>query len=320
MNRSLVVVCALAISACTAQRWQPLQGAAIDDHMAHMAPSDIPMSALVSGGESGQGVAGLPPSNSTAAARLAASPRHGEWVKIAWTPGSQDSLMAWIVYPAQREKASVVVVVHEIYGLSTWVRGLTDQVAAEGFVAIAPDFNSRVRGGPSTVELSMDSATKIIRGVDAAEKNRAIAAAANYAMTQPSAQQRYAVIGYCWGGSAVWGHAVNGGVSGFRGGVAFYGSPYTVPGQPATATTPAVPASLAIDSLAKITMPAIDAVMKSLGKDYSGINYDGAIHGFLRAQDDPATGNNAEAGPANLAAAKDAWPKTVAFLKKHLAR
>jgi carboxymethylenebutenolidase len=65
-------------------------------------------------------------------------------------------------------------------------------------------------------------------------------------------------------------------------------------------------------------MPALDSVMKSLKKDYSGTNYEGAVHGFLRAQDDPKTTRDPAEEAANLAAAKDAWPKTIAFLKKHL--
>jgi len=65
-------------------------------------------------------------------------------------------------------------------------------------------------------------------------------------------------------------------------------------------------------------MPALDSIMKSMKKDYSGKNYEGAVHGFLRAQNDPkATRDEAEEA-ANLAAAKDAWPKTIAFLKKNL--
>ncbi|HEY4659644.1 MAG TPA: dienelactone hydrolase family protein [Gemmatimonadaceae bacterium] len=324
---------AVFLSACTLQRWQPSQSAAPDDHMAHMSAADMRAPTLAVG--TSQGTPGLPASNSNAAARLAASPRHAEWVRIAWEPGSKDSLMAWIVYPVSRTKAPVVVVVHEIFGLSTWVRGVADQVAAEGFVAIAPDFLSRVRGGPSSTELASESARQLIGGVDFAERNRVIVAAANYAMTQPSAEQRYAVIGYCWGGSTTWGHAVHGGVTGFSGGVAFYGSPFATGGAAATATTPAVPAAPATDSLARIKvpvmllngsrdarigamMPAIDSIMRAMRKDYAGVNYEGAIHGFLRAQDDPATGASADAGPANLAATRDAWPRTVAFLKKNL--
>jgi len=277
----------------------------------------------------------LPASNLAAPARLAASPRHGEWVTIALEPGSADSVMAWVVYPSTRQKAPVVVVVHEIFGLSTWVRGVADQVAADGFIAIAPDFLSRVRGGPTTVQLAADSARGLIRGVNSTERNRVIVAAANWAMTQPAATPKYAVIGYCWGGQTTFMHAIHGGVTGFSGGVAFYGLPYTTGGSQATATQPAVPATLVADSLAKIrmpvmllngskdariaaAMPALDSMMKALGKTYTAMNYEGAIHGFLRAQDDPKTTRDEAEEQANLAAAKDAWPRTIAFLKQRL--
>jgi carboxymethylenebutenolidase len=282
-----------------------------------------------------QGQAGIPPSNNSAAARLAASPRHGEWVKFPSAPGSADSIMAWIVYPSTREKAPVVVVVHEIFGLATWVRGVADQVAADGFIAIAPDFLSRVRGGPSSVELPGDSARRLIGPVGAEERNRVIAAAANYAMMQPAATQKYGVIGYCWGGQTVFMHAVNGGVQGYSGGVAFYGLGYLTGGQAATATTPAVPATVNADSMAKIrapimllngskdmriaaAMPSLEAIMKAQNKDYVGVNYEGAVHGFLRAQDDPKAQRDEAEEAANLAASRDAWPKTIAFLRKNL--
>jgi carboxymethylenebutenolidase len=58
--------------------------------------------------------------------------------------------------------------------------------------------------------------------------------------------------------------------------------------------------------------------MKSLKKDYTGVNYEGAVHGFLRAQDDPKSTPDEAEEAANLAAARDAWPRTIAFLKKHL--
>src|ERR1043166_4315320 len=163
--------------------------------------------------------------------------------------------MAWVVYPVARGKAPVVVVVHEIFGLSTWVRGVADQVAAEGFIAIAPDFLSRLRGGPTSVELPGDSARRLIGGVNSTERNRVIVAAANWAMTQPSATPKYAVIGYCWGGGTVFMHVIHGGVKGLSGGVAYYGLPYMSGGTAATATTPAVPATIVADSVAKIRVP-----------------------------------------------------------------
>jgi len=293
-----------------------------DEHMSHMSAGDVASPAA--GGAVGQGNTALPASNIHAAARLAASPRHGEWVKVAWEPGSKDSLMAWIVYPStSNAKTPVVVVVHEIFGLSTWVRGVADQVAAEGFIAIAPDLESRVRGGPSTEELSSDSARKLIAGVNAAERNRGIDAVARYAMSQPSAAQRYAVIGYCWGGGTVWMHAVNGGVSGFAGGVAYYGLPYMNGAVPAGDSlskikTPVMLLSGSKDARIGAAMPAVDSAMKALGKSYVGKNYEGAVHGFLRAQDDPKPTRDEAEEQANLAATKDGWPRTVEFLKKNL--
>ena len=296
--------------------------APVDEHMAHMSSAD--MSTPGVSNSTLQGTPGIPASANNAQARVAASPRHGEWVKIAWEPGSSDSLMAWIVYPStNRAKSPVVVVVHEIFGLQTWVRGVADQVAADGFIAIAPDLISRVRGGPSTEELSGDSARKLIQGVSAAERNKGIAAAARYAMSQPSAAPKYGVIGYCWGGGTVFMHAVNGGVNGYSGGVAFYGLPYmngAVPNGDSLAkiTKPVMLLNGSKDQRIAAAMPAVDSAMRALKKDYSGTNYDGAVHGVLRAQDDPKATRDPAEEAANLAAAKDAWPKTVAFLRKNL--
>ena len=318
---------------CTVSR-VPSSKSASDDHAAHMEASGVSTTASVAPMQA-QGIAGVAPSANSAPARLAASPRHGEWVKIPYGEGASDSLMAWIVYPSNRNRAPVVVVVHEIFGLQTWVRGVADQVAADGFIAIAPDFLSRARGGPSNTELTGDSARKLISAVNVAERNRVITAAANYAMMQPAAEPRYAVIGYCWGGGTVFNHGVHGGVRGFSGGVAFYGLAYLSGGRPATDSTPAVRAAVNADSMAKINvpimllngakdarigsaMPQLDSLMKALGKDYSGTNYEGATHGFLREQDDPKNPRNEAEERANVAASRDGWAKAIAFLRKNL--
>src|SRR5262249_8013443 len=125
--RVFVAACAaLLLAAC--HRQPPM-----DEHMAPMAAGDTaaPTVAVTNP----QGDPTLPPSATQAPARLAASPRHGEWVKIAWRPGSSDSLMAWIVYPStSNAHTPVVVVIHEIFGLQTWIRGVADQAAADGFI------------------------------------------------------------------------------------------------------------------------------------------------------------------------------------------
>ena len=106
----------------------------------------------------------LPALGDSATARLNSSPRHGEWVKV--DAGSGDTVNAWVVYPERRDKAPVVVVIHEIFGLSDWVRGVADQLAKEGFIAVAPDLLSRhgPNGGGSE-SVDQQGAVRLIRDV-----------------------------------------------------------------------------------------------------------------------------------------------------------
>ena len=314
--RVFAVACAaLTLAAC--HRQPPM-----DEHIAHMSAGDLAATSVAA--SSNQGNPALPPSANQAAARLAASNRHGEWVKIAWRPGSSDSLMAWIVYPStSNARTPVVVVVHEVFGLQTWVRGVADQVAADGFIAIAPDLLSRVRGGPTTVEMPGDSARKIIAGVSIAERMEGIDAAARYAMSQPSAAQKYSVIGFCWGGGTVWDHMINGGIAGMSGGVAFYGLPDMngpVPNGDSLAkiNVPVMMFNGAKDARTGAGMPGVDSAMKAMNKSYYGKNFAGAVHGYVRAQDDPKATRDEAEEQANVAALKESWPQTIAFLKKNM--
>lgn len=315
---------ALAVTGCTVQRWQPSVSMHGDEHAAHMAVSSVavPAAATNSGFSSFQGMAGIPASNAAAAERLKTSPRKGAFARVAYEPGSRDSLVVWVSYPQKPGKAPVVVVIHDNQGLSTWVRSVADQLAADGFLAVAPDLISKARGGASEVELSGDSVRKIIGAVTFTERNHGIAAAANYAMSLPAAERRYAIVGYCWGGSTSFNHAVNNG-DGLAAAVAYYGLPYMDGAVPngdslAKVRVPVMLLNGSRDARIGAALPAVDSAMKALGKVFAYQNYEGATHGFLRSQDDPATGANADAGPANISASKDAWPRTITFLKKNL--
>jgi carboxymethylenebutenolidase len=171
--------------------------------------------------------------------------------------------------------------------------------------------------------LTTDSASKLTRPLSSAERNRGIDAVARYAMSQPASAQKYGVIGYCWGGGTVWMHAVNGGIPGYSGGVAFYGLPYmngAVPNGDSLAkiNKPVMMFNGAKDTRTGAPMPAVDSAMKALNKSYYSKNFPGAIHGFLRAQNDPKPTRDEAEEQANLAATKEAWPQTVAFLKKNM--
>ena len=60
----------------------------------------------------------LPPMEADAMTALKASPRHGEWVK--YDAGQGDKVDAWVVYPERSDKAPVVILIHEIFGLTDW--------------------------------------------------------------------------------------------------------------------------------------------------------------------------------------------------------
>jgi carboxymethylenebutenolidase len=253
--------------------------------------------------------AGLPAGAAEADARLAASPRHGEWAMIS--AGGADSVRAWVVYPERRDRAPVVIVVHEIFGVSNWIRAVADQLAADGFIAIAPDYltGMGVPNGPNGQPLA-DSATAAVRRLNPADVQRRTEAAARYGMALPAALPRYGIVGFCWGGSVSFTHAAHA-PEGLGASVVYYG---TGPAGDALARVRAPVLGLYGENDARVnaTIAATDSTMRALGKVYERQVFPGAGHGFLRQQD----GQNG----ANLAATQGAWPRTVAWFRQHLER
>jgi carboxymethylenebutenolidase len=250
----------------------------------------------------------LPPGAAEAEARLAASPRHGEWAMVR--TGPSDSVRAWVVYPERRDRAPVVLVVHEIFGLTHWIRSVADQLAADGFIAIAPDLLSgkNVPAGPGG-EPVRDSAVAAIRTLAPADVQRRLDAVARYGMALPAALPRYGIVGFCWGGAVAFAHAAHS--PSLSASVVYYGS------SPATETLSGVRAPVLglygeNDARVNATIPPADSAMRALGKTYRPVIFPGAGHGFLRAQD-------GQEG-ANLAAARAAWPRTVDWFRTHLRR
>lgn len=248
--------------------------------------------------------AAIPASGVTAPQRLAASPRHGEWVAIK--VGASDSVMAWVVYPERSQKAPVVIAIHENTGLNTWTRSIADQLAAEGFIGIAPDMTTMAKTGSLTEDVSGDVGRQLIQKATPEFVNAALDAVAKYGMSLPAAQPKYGVIGFCWGGGRSFLHATHAPALGAA--VVFYGSPPNAD-QMAAIKAPVLGLYGGADARINATIPATDSAMKRLGKSYEYHIFDGAGHGFLRGQE------NSE---ANVKAAQEAWPKAVAFLKAKL--
>src|SRR5688572_14229864 len=151
----------------------------------------------------------LPASGTEANQRLAASPRKGEWVMVRT---GTDSVRAWVVYPAQRRNAPVVVAVHDNQGMSNWIRAVADQLAADGFIAIAPDLLTMegvARRPDGESELEGERGVRaLLSRVDQAKRDRFIQAVGEWGTKQQGASSKYGVMGFCWGGGTVFAHAV----------------------------------------------------------------------------------------------------------------
>jgi len=248
----------------------------------------------------------LPASAETAVARLNASPRHGEWATVR---SGNDSIRTWVVYPERRDNAPVVVVIHEIFGLSNWIRAVADQFAAEGFIAVAPDLLT-MKNVPWTDagEPSGDAARAAIGSLQPADIHRHIKAVADYAMNLPAAQKKYGVVGFCWGGSTVFQHAIyEPSVSAV---VSYYGTTPTPDELRRINNAPVLGLYGGNDQRVNATIPRADSAMKAMGRTYEHRIYEGAGHGFLRQQ------NGADG--ANLAATRQAWPATIAWFRENL--
>lgn len=267
--------------------------------------------------------ASLPADDMGAAARLAASPRKGEYVTID-VGGSP--MTAWVVMPAGTGPAPVVVVVQEVFGLADWIRGVADQLAAEGFIAIAPDLLSGMgpNGQDSRGFANQQEMVKATISLPAAQNTARLRAAREWGLKQPRSNGKSGSIGFCYGGNQSFNMAVD--EASLNAAVVYYG---TAPTDAPPAGRGAAPAPfVASDRLKSVNAPvlglygglkedarigdtiaATEAKMKQLGKVYEPHIFEGAAHGFLRAQ----TGNDG----ANMKAAQQAWPLTVNWLKKH---
>jgi carboxymethylenebutenolidase len=248
----------------------------------------------------------VPPDAEHAVATLNKSPRHGEWIDIK-VPGKDVPLKSWIVYPERPDKAPVVLVIHEIFGETDWVRGVADQLAADGFIAIAPDMLSGhgPNGGGSDSLGGQQAVMAKIHDVKTAEVVADLNAAREYGLKLSGASGKVGVIGFCWGGSNSFAYAAA--QPELAAAVVYYGAP---PQDLSTIKCPVAGFYGGDDTHMTGTVKPTKAAMDKLGKSYDPHVFDRAGHGFLRQQ----TGQNG----ANQKAADQAWPATIAFFKEHL--
>lgn len=235
-----------------------------------------------------------------AKARLEKSSRHGEWVDVK---SGDRTIKTFVVYPERKDKAPVVLVIHEIFGLTDWVRGVCDQLAEAGVIAIAPDLLS------GQTYSDIDGARKAISALPKEQVKADLNAVSEYALTKiPAANGTLAVCGFCWGGGWAFGYA---GVNPkLKAAYSFYGTAVDNAGDAAKIACPVYGFYGENDARVDATIPKGEELMKAAGKKYDPIIYKGAGHGFMREGEMP------DANEANKRARDDAWTRWKILLKE----
>ena len=237
--------------------------------------------------------------------KLAKSPRHGEWVTVKHDGRSVET---FVVYPESKDKRPVVLVIHEIFGMSDWVQDLADQVAEAGYIAVAPDLLSGMgpNGGRSS-SFPDGKTTEAVGKLNPDQVTADLNAAADYGKKLPASNGKLFVVGFCWGGGQSWRFATN--RPDLSAAFVFYGPP---PDKDAMARIKAPVYGFFAGNDARIGAMIPDATtnMKAAGKTFEPVTYDGAGHGFMRAGEAP------DANDANKKARSESWDRWKTLMGK----
>jgi carboxymethylenebutenolidase len=238
--------------------------------------------------------------------QLESSPRHQEWV-IVERDGRK--IKAFVVYPEVSTKATAVIVIHENMGLNDWARSMADQIAGGGFIAIAPDLLSGMapNGGGTADFPTRDGAREAIYKLDSQQVRKDLDAVSDYVSKLAAANGKVTVAGYCWGGSQCFKLATTN--DKIKAAFVFYGTGPDDISAIKQVKAPVYGFYGGNDARVNASIPKSDSLMKSAGKKYEPLVYEGAGHGFMRAGQDPAS------TPENARARHEAFARLIQVLK-----
>ncbi|MBV8807604.1 MAG: dienelactone hydrolase family protein [Acidobacteriaceae bacterium] len=236
--------------------------------------------------------------------KLEQSPRHREWVTVKHDGRAVQTL---VVYPESKGKTPVILVIHEIFGMTDWVQQVADEFAAAGYIAVAPDLLSGMgQNGAGSKSFSQDGAIEAVSHLNPDQITADLKAAADYGLKLPAAEHKLFVTGFCWGGGQSFRFATN--RPDLAAAFVFYGPP---PDQDAMGGIKAPVYGFYGGSDARIdaTIPEAEKTMKAAGKTYEPVTYEGAGHGFMRAGEAP------DATDANRKAREQSWERLKKIMK-----
>ncbi len=239
-----------------------------------------------------------------AKAKLEKSSRHLEWVDVK---RDDRNIKCFVAYPESKKKSSVVVVIHEIFGLSDWVREVCDELAAEGYIAIAPDLLSGKPGEETSKYSSVDETRKAVSSLPREQVSSDLLAVAQYGSKIPSANGRVSVAGFCWGGTQTWLAVTTN--KNLKAGFVFYGTPNASLNDVSKIACPVYGFYGEKDNRVTSTVEDTTAKMKEASKVYEPKIYTDAGHGFMRAGEAP------DATEPDRKAREEAWSKMLKVLE-----
>jgi carboxymethylenebutenolidase len=218
------------------------------------------------------------------------------------SPQGSGKMRGYLVRPARDGKVPGVVVIHENRGLSPYIEDVARRLAAEGYIAFAPDALTPVGGYPG----DEDKARELMRKLDEAKVREDLIAACGYLKKRPECSGKYGAIGFCFGGEIVNEIAVR--HADLSAAVPFYG-PQPKPEDVAKIKAAVQAHYASNDERVNKGIPAYAAALKGAGVKHEIHMYPNTQHGF----------HNDTTPRYDEAAAKLAWSRSLAWFKQHLA-
>jgi len=241
--------------------------------------------------------------------RLDKSSRHQEWVEVRH---ADRTVHCFVVFPEVKDKAGAVVVIHENMGLTDWVRGVADQLAEAGYVAIAPDLLSGMapEGGRTKDFKDTSAAREAIYALKVEQVVADLNAAADHAAKLPACNGKVAVAGFCWGGSQSF--RLASARPTLAAAFVFYGAGPTSEDDMKSIACPVYGFYADNDNRVNATLEGISELMSKLRKKFFPETYPGAGHGFMRLGEAP------DGSEANRKAREEAWKRWKTLLARDL--
>lgn len=217
-------------------------------------------------------------------------------------PAATGEMRAFMARPKKGKKFPAVIVIHENRGLVPHIRDVTRRMAAEGFLALAPDALSPVGGTPEDIT----NVGELFKKLNSDETTKNFVAAVKYLKTNPKSTGNVGCTGFCWGGAMTNNVAVNS--PDLNAAVPYYGRT-PAPEDVEKIKAPIMAHYAGNDQGINAGIPAFEEALKKYNKEYKIFMYEGASHAF---------NNDSNKERYNEQAAKLAWERTIQFFKEKL--